>query len=61
MLRSLQAFSKQVLYILSIHPMDIKSLDLNPLVVFDALLRQRGVTRAAESLGLSQPASAEPT
>ena len=43
-----------------IHPMDIKSLDLNPLVVFDALLRQRGVTRAAESLGLSQPASAEP-
>jgi DNA-binding transcriptional LysR family regulator len=32
------------------------SLDLNLLVALDALLEQRSVTRAAEQLGLSQPA-----
>ena len=37
--------------------MDIKSLDLNLLVVFDALAKHRGVTRAAEAIGLSQPAT----
>ena len=57
MLRSPPQFSKRVLYIVSIHTMNIQSIDLNLLVVFDALLRQRGVTRAAESLGLSQPAT----
>ncbi len=36
--------------------MDIRSVDLNLLVVFDAMLQQRSVTRAAEALGLSQPA-----
>lgn len=37
--------------------MDMRALDMNLLVVFDALLRQRSVTRAAEALGLSQPAT----
>ncbi len=36
--------------------MDIRSIDLNLLVVFDAMVEHRSVTRAAESLGLSQPA-----
>ena len=37
--------------------MDIKKVDLNLLIVFDALLRTRNVSRAAESLGMSQPAT----
>ena len=37
--------------------MDIRDLDLNLLVVFDAMLEHRSVTRAAEALGLSQPAT----
>jgi len=37
--------------------MDIKNADLNLLIVFDALLRTRSVTRAARSLGMSQPAT----
>lgn len=37
--------------------MDLRSVDMNLLVVFDALVRQRSVTRAAEALGLSQPAT----
>lgn len=36
--------------------MDIKSIDLNLLVAFDAMLVQRSVTRAGEAIGLSQPA-----
>jgi DNA-binding transcriptional LysR family regulator len=36
--------------------MNLASLDLNLLVSLDALLGERGVTRAAERLGLSQPA-----
>jgi DNA-binding transcriptional LysR family regulator len=37
--------------------MDIKNVDLNLLVVFDVMVEQRSVTRAAEALGLSQPAT----
>lgn len=37
--------------------MDIRTIDLNLLVVFDALARHRSVGRAGEALGLSQPAS----
>lgn len=36
--------------------MDAKSTDLNLLLVFDAMFRHRHVTKAGESLGLSQPA-----
>jgi DNA-binding transcriptional LysR family regulator len=37
-------------------PMHFKKLDLNLLVVFSALMSHRNVTRAAEELGVSQPA-----
>lgn len=37
--------------------MDLRTVDLNLLVVFDAMARQRSVSRAAEALGLSQPAT----
>jgi DNA-binding transcriptional LysR family regulator len=36
--------------------MNLAQLDLNLLVALDALLRERNVTRAGESIGLSQPA-----
>lgn len=36
--------------------MNIRSLDLNLLVVLDAMLAERHVTRAAKRVGLSQPA-----
>src|SRR6202171_1400384 len=32
------------------------AIDLNLLVVFDAIMRERNVTRAGDRLGLSQPA-----
>ena len=37
--------------------MDIRAVDLNLLVVFDAMARHRSVNRAAEAVGLSQPAT----
>lgn len=36
--------------------MDLASIDLNLLVVFDAIMAERHVTRAGERIGLSQPA-----
>ena len=36
--------------------MNLKNVDLNLLVYLDMLLRKRNVTRAAEALGISQPA-----
>ncbi|MDM0111286.1 LysR family transcriptional regulator [Variovorax sp. J22R133] len=36
--------------------MDIRDVDLNLLVAFDAMAEHRSVTRAAEAIGLSQPA-----
>ncbi len=36
--------------------MDLKDLDLNLLQVFDAVLREKSVTRAGQRVGLSQPA-----
>ncbi len=36
--------------------MQLESLDLNLLLAFDALVSERNVTRAAEKMGLSQPA-----
>ena len=37
-------------------PMRLRNLDLNLLLVFDAVLRERSVVRAADALSLSQPA-----
>jgi DNA-binding transcriptional LysR family regulator len=37
--------------------MDIRSLDLNLLLVFDAVARLRSVNKAADALGMSQPAT----
>ncbi|WP_196780856.1 LysR family transcriptional regulator [Nocardioides sambongensis] len=37
-------------------PGSLRNLDLNLLPTLDTLLRERNVTRTAESLGLSQPA-----
>jgi DNA-binding transcriptional LysR family regulator len=37
--------------------MKLATLDLNLLVVFEAILRERNVTKAGERLGLSQPAT----
>ena len=39
--------------------MNIESLDLNLLRVFDAVYRSRNISRAAEQLGLSQPATSQ--
>ena len=36
--------------------MNISKIDLNLLVYLDVLLREQNVTRAAEELGISQPA-----
>lgn len=36
--------------------MDIRQIDLNLLVAFDAMVEHRSVTRAGEAIGLSQPA-----
>src|SRR2546429_3359865 len=36
--------------------MNVRDVDLNLLRVFDAVLRERGVTPAAARLGLTQPA-----
>lgn len=35
---------------------NIRNIDLNLLIVFEALMRERNVTRTADRLGLSQPA-----
>lgn len=37
--------------------MDMKDIDLNLLRVFDAMVEHRSVTRSAEAIGLSQPAT----
>ena len=37
--------------------MDIHAIDLNLLVIFDAMARNRSVSRTAETVGLSQPAT----
>jgi DNA-binding transcriptional LysR family regulator len=39
-----------------IHAMNFAAFDLNLLRVFDALMRERSVSRAGEQIGLSQPA-----
>src|SRR4051812_32980583 len=44
-------------WIHKIHAMDIRAVDLNLLVIFDAMARHRSVNRTAEAVGLSQPAT----
>jgi DNA-binding transcriptional LysR family regulator len=39
-----------------IHRMNLKSIDLNLLVVLEALVEECNVTRAAKRIGVSQPA-----
>jgi DNA-binding transcriptional LysR family regulator len=41
---------------MGMRPVDVRGIDLNLLVVLDALLRERHVTRAARRLNMSQPA-----
>lgn len=43
--------------ILNMHQMDLSSVDLNLLKLFEALVRERSVTQAGLRLGLSQPAA----
>lgn len=43
--------------IAKIHAMNIRSVDLNLLVIFDAMAQHRSVIRTAEAVGLSQPAT----
>src|SRR3546814_7632821 len=38
-----------------IMPMNLAAIDLKLLVVFDALIAERSVTRAGDRLGMSQP------
>ncbi len=57
MLRAAQSFVQTMARIHKIHAMDIRSIDLNLLVVLDAMARLGSVNRAAEALSLSQPAT----
>lgn len=41
----------------SIHPVNLAAIDLNLLVVLDALLEEQNVTRAGRRVGLTQPAT----
>jgi DNA-binding transcriptional LysR family regulator len=55
MLRT-SAFVKSLDLMIDICLMNIRRTDLNLLTVFEAVMRERNVTRAAARLGLSQPA-----
>lgn len=55
-MRRLQALLKWIDITSNIHTMNLRRVDLNLLVIFDALMRERNVTRAADKIGLSQPA-----
>lgn len=46
-----------MVYIEIMHEMNLRNADLNLLVVLNALLEERSVTRAAMRLGMSQPAA----
>src|SRR3954470_13850841 len=56
-LRSGGPLAKPISWIHRIHGMDIRTVDLNLLVIFDAMARFRSVNRTAEAVGLSQPAT----
>jgi DNA-binding transcriptional LysR family regulator len=44
-------------YIVTMRESDLRHVDLNLLVALDALLEEKSVTRAAQRLGMSQPAA----
>lgn len=46
-----------MMYIVIMHQVDLRGVDLNLLVALEALLEERNVTRAAHRLGMSQPAA----
>src|SRR5262245_44775583 len=48
--------NKSIILIEPMNHFDLRRIDLNLLVTFDALMSERSVTRAAERLGLGQPA-----
>ena len=52
-----RSFFKSIADMISIHLMNLNSLDLNLLTALDALLREANVSRAAMRIGLSQPAT----
>src|ERR1700756_4119661 len=52
-----RSFFQSIKNMISIHFMNLNSLDLNLLVALDALLREANVSRAAMRIGLSQPAA----
>jgi DNA-binding transcriptional LysR family regulator len=56
MLRPALQSAQTISVIFDIRLVDIRKADLNLLVVLDALLRLRNVSRAAEALDMSQPA-----
>lgn len=51
------SFSTSMCGIIVIHTMNLAGIDLNLLVVLEALLAEASVTRAARRVGLSQPAT----
>src|ERR1700724_3411163 len=53
-LRTRPSSTKSIDHMAFIHAMDIRSVDLNLLKAFDALIRERAVTRAAAGIGLSR-------
>lgn len=46
-----------MIYIVSMREVDLRQIDLNLLVAAEALLEEKSVTRAAQRLGMSQPAA----
>ncbi len=48
--------NKSIVFIKHMNHFDLRRIDLNLLVTFDALMAERSVTRAADRLGLGQPA-----
>ncbi len=56
MVRALYYKVKFIVVILSIFYMNIRSIDLNLLIYLDVLLKEKNVTRAAQQLGITQPA-----
>ena len=46
-----------MVYMVRMHEVDLRRIDLNLLVALNALLEEKNVTRAADRLGMSQPAA----